>query len=165
MAWRNMPRPWSVGPTMAGRLLLISGSLRARSTNTAVLLTAQGLEGRGSETVLYRGLGQLSHYNPDLDVEPLEANAADLRAEIHRADGILFSVPEYAGALPGSVKNLLDWTIGDDKPGSIYGKPVAWINASPEELTGLMTSFDGCSATPTLRLSPKRAPTFRSPRP
>ena len=44
---------------------------------------------------------------------------------------MLFSTPEYAGALPGSFKNLLDWTIGDDQVGSIYEKPVAWINASP----------------------------------
>ena len=43
---------------------------------------------------------------------------------------VLFSTPEYAGALPGSFKNLLDWTIGDDQAGSIYEKPVAWINAS-----------------------------------
>ncbi|HMC69661.1 MAG TPA: NAD(P)H-dependent oxidoreductase, partial [Mycobacteriales bacterium] len=40
---------------------------------------------------------------------------------------------EYARALPGSFKNLLDWTIGDDHVGSIYEKPVAWINASPRE--------------------------------
>ncbi len=131
-----MLRPPSVGPTMAGRLLLISGSLRERSTNTAVLLTARGLAPRDTQTVLYRGLDRLPHYNPDLDVEPLEANAADLRADIHGSDGILFSVPEYAGALPGSFKNLLDWTIGDDKPGSIYGKPVAWINASPRGAHG-----------------------------
>ena len=40
------------------------------------------------------------------------------------------------GALPGSFKNLLDWTIGDDQPGSIYGKPVAWVNASPRGAEG-----------------------------
>jgi NAD(P)H-dependent FMN reductase len=44
---------------------------------------------------------------------------------------MVFSTPEYAGALPGSLKNLLDWTIGDDYTGSIYGKPVSWLNASP----------------------------------
>jgi len=44
---------------------------------------------------------------------------------------MVFSTPEYAGALPGSFKNLLDWTIGDDQPSSIYHKPVGWINASP----------------------------------
>jgi len=39
----------------------------------------------------------------------------------------LFCTPEYAGALPGSFKNLLDWTVGG---GEIYGKPVAWIDVS-----------------------------------
>jgi NAD(P)H-dependent FMN reductase len=43
----------------------------------------------------------------------------------------LFSTPEYAGALPGSFKNVLDWTVGDDQPGSVNGKPVAYINVSP----------------------------------
>ena len=44
---------------------------------------------------------------------------------------MLVSVPEYAGALPGSFKNVLDWAVGDDQPGSLNGKPVAWINVSP----------------------------------
>jgi chromate reductase len=44
---------------------------------------------------------------------------------------VLFSTPEYAGGLPGAFKNLLDWTIGDPRSGSIYQKPVAWFNASP----------------------------------
>ncbi len=44
---------------------------------------------------------------------------------------MVFSTPEYAGGLPGSFKNLLDWTVGDEQVGSVYQKPVAWINASP----------------------------------
>ena len=44
---------------------------------------------------------------------------------------MLLSVPEYAGALPGAFKNVLDWMIGDDEPGSIAGKAVAWANVSP----------------------------------
>ncbi len=56
---------------------------------------------------------------------------ADLRAQIRSADAVLFSTPEYAGALPGSFKNVLDWAVGDDQPGSMNGKPVAYINVSP----------------------------------
>jgi len=40
---------------------------------------------------------------------------------------VLFCVPEYAGTLPGSFKNALDWTVGT---GEFYGRPVAWINAA-----------------------------------
>ena len=38
----------------------------------------------------------------------------------------MFSTPEYAGSLPGSFKNLLDWTVGE----GMYEKPVGWINPS-----------------------------------
>jgi len=117
--------------TTTSRVLLVSGSLRATSTNSAVLRTARALAPDRIESVVYGGLGALPHFNPDDDTDPLPVVVGELRVEIRNADGILFSVPEYAGALPGSFKNLLDWTIGDDRPGSIYEKPVAWINASP----------------------------------
>jgi len=96
-----------------------------------VLRTAQEVAPEAVATTFYDGVAGLPHFNPDDDADPLPTAVADLRAQIHRADGVLFSTPEYAGALPGSFKNLLDWLIGDAEPGSIYEKPVAWINASP----------------------------------
>lgn len=51
------------------QLLLVSGSLRSGSTNTAVLQTAQVLVPGGVATVLYRGMGGLPHFNPDDDRE------------------------------------------------------------------------------------------------
>jgi NAD(P)H-dependent FMN reductase len=119
--------------TMTGRVLLVSGSLRSGSTNTALLRTACVVTPDDIEAVVYAHLADLPHFNPDDDVDPLHPAVADLRDEIHRADAVLFSTPEYAGALPGSFKNLLDWTVGDDQSGSIYEKPVGWINASPRE--------------------------------
>jgi NAD(P)H-dependent FMN reductase len=109
-------------------ILLISGSLRTGSTNSALLRTAHALAPDGVVTALYGGLGDLPHFNPDDDVdgEPLPAVPADLRAQLDASDAVLFSTPEYAGALPGSFKNLLDWTVG----GGTYEKPVAWINPS-----------------------------------
>jgi NAD(P)H-dependent FMN reductase len=115
---------------MTCTVLLVSGSLRERSTNTAVLRTARAVAPAGVACVLYDGLADLPHFSPDDDVEPLHPAVAALRAEIHAADAVVFSTPEYAGALPGSFKNLLDWTIGDDQPGSIYEKPVTWLNVS-----------------------------------
>jgi hypothetical protein len=49
------------------RLLAISGSLRAVSVNTAVLLAAASLAPSGTEILLYTGLGNLPAFNPDLD--------------------------------------------------------------------------------------------------
>jgi chromate reductase, NAD(P)H dehydrogenase (quinone) len=111
--------------------LLISGSLRRGSTNSAVLRTASAVAPPSVAGSIFEGMADLPAFNADLDVDPLPGPVAELRTRIHHADVVLLSTPEYAGALPGSFKNLLDWTIGDDRPGSIYDKPVAWINASP----------------------------------
>jgi chromate reductase len=112
-------------------ILLVSGSLRQQSTNTAVLRTAQTDAPRGTECVLYDGLADLPHFNPDDDHDTPPAAVGHLRDAVHRADALLFSTPEYAGAMPGALKNLLEWLIGDEQPRSIYEKPVGWVNASP----------------------------------
>ncbi len=39
---------------------------------------------------------------------------------------MVVSTPEYAAALPGALKNALDWVVGS---GDLYGKPVALISA------------------------------------
>ena len=120
-------------PTLGGmvppltRILLVSGSLRAGSTNTALLRTAETLAPDDTIALVYGGLGELPLFNPDDDTVPLHPAVADLRTRISEADALLFSTPEYAGALPGPFKNLLDWTVGG---GETYGKHVAWVNAS-----------------------------------
>jgi chromate reductase, NAD(P)H dehydrogenase (quinone) len=112
------------------RILFVSGSLRERSTNSAVLRTALLVEPGAVDARMYAGLAALPAFNPDLDHDPLPAAVADLRNEIRAADAVMFSTPEYAGGLPGAFKNLLDWTVGDDRPGSMYEKPVAWLNVA-----------------------------------
>jgi chromate reductase len=115
-------------PVMASvHLLLISGSSRHGSTNTAVLKTAQAVTPAEVTTYLYTSLAELPAFNPDDDHDPLPPAVADLRQHLAAADAVLFCTPEYAGGLPGSFKNLLDWTVGG---GEMYAKPVAWINAS-----------------------------------
>ena len=111
------------------RVLLISGSTRHASTNTATLRTAEATPPPGVTATLYDGLASLPAFNPDDDHEPLPATVTALRQQIAGADAVLFCVPEYAGALPGSFKNLLDWTVGGDE---IYRKPVAWINVAAQ---------------------------------
>jgi NAD(P)H-dependent FMN reductase len=117
-------------------VLLISGSLRAGSTNSALLRTARAVAPDGVTAVLYEDMASLPHFNPDDDAEgaPVHQAVAELRAQIAAADALLLSTPEYAGALPGSFKNLLEWTVGD---AGTYRKPVAFINTSgPAAPTG-----------------------------
>lgn len=106
------------------RVLLISGSLRDGSRNVAVLRTVSALAREDVTTVLYAGMAALPHFNPDDDREgqPVHAAVAQLRSEIAAADAMLLCTPEYAGALPGALKNLLEWTVGD---AGTYRKPIA----------------------------------------
>jgi chromate reductase len=107
------------------RVLLISGSTRSGSANTAALRTLAATAPDGITAQLYGGLADLPAFSPDDDPPP--PPAAALRAQIAAAGALLFCTPEYAGTLPGSLKNLLDWTVGG---GEIYGKPAAWINVA-----------------------------------
>lgn len=121
---------------VATRILLICGSVRAGSTNAAVLRTAAQLAGPGVACEEYAGVGALPHFNPDDDREgePVALAVAALRSAITAADALLICTPEYAGALPGALKNLLEWTVGD---AGTHRKPVAWINAAgPAAPTG-----------------------------
>jgi hypothetical protein len=108
------------------RLLAISGSLRTASSNTALLQAAAALAPAGVTITLTTAVGELPHFNPDLEAD-LPAAARAFRAEVDAADGLLLSVPEYAHGVPGSFKNALDWLVGGPE---FLNKPVAFLNAS-----------------------------------
>jgi len=111
-------------------ILAISGSLRANSTNKTLLKAVVRLAPDGMVISLYNGIGQLPHFNPDLEAnEPNEVTG--FRKKVKLADGILISSPEYAHGIPGSLKNALDWLVGGSE---IVGKPIALLSASPRSL-------------------------------
>ena len=124
------------------RIFLITGSTRAGSVNTAVLRTVVDVLGSSSESFLYTGLATLPAFDPDADRDPLPPAVAELRAAVASADAVLFCTPEYAGALPGSFKNLLDWLVGSVV---MSDKPSGWINvasvASPSGGSGAHDSL------------------------
>jgi chromate reductase, NAD(P)H dehydrogenase (quinone) len=111
-------------------ILAISGSLRAHSSNTEVLRAASLLAPQAVKLRLFAGLGDLPHFNPDLDTPgtALPAQVTALRNEFANADGLLFCSPEYAHGVPGSLKNGLDWLVSGVE---VYEKPVVLLNASP----------------------------------
>lgn len=112
------------------RLLAISGSLRAGSSNTTLLEAAKLVAPNGVEVVVYDGLAELPAFNPDLDTmegDGLPAPVGELRALVGNADGILICSPEYAHGIPGSLKNALDWLVGSVE---FPFKPVALLKAN-----------------------------------
>jgi chromate reductase, NAD(P)H dehydrogenase (quinone) len=112
------------------RILAISGSLRQVSSNTALLHAVIALSPKNVEMKLYGGLGDLPHFNPDL--EPTEpSSVTDLRAQVKWSDGLVISSPEYAHGVPGVLKNALDWLVCGEE---FVGKPIALFNASPRAI-------------------------------
>ncbi|WP_067828087.1 NADPH-dependent FMN reductase [Nocardia inohanensis] len=109
------------------RILLISGSTRDRSTNTAALRTISQLAPEGVEAPLYAGLRDLPQFVPGAEPEPPVVEA--LHKELAAADAVLICSPEYAGMIPGSLKNLLEWTVG---AADLHEKPVAYVNVAFE---------------------------------
>ncbi|MCP2290432.1 NADPH-dependent FMN reductase [Nocardia amikacinitolerans] len=110
------------------RILLISGSTREGSTNTAALRTVHAIAREGVETRFYTGLLELPAFVPGADPASYPA-VVGLREALGWADAVLISTPEYAGTLPGSMKNLLDWTVGT---ADLHEKPTAWLTVAAQ---------------------------------
>jgi chromate reductase, NAD(P)H dehydrogenase (quinone) len=110
------------------KILTISGSLRVSSSNTAILRSIAKLAPSNVQISIYENLGNLPHFNPELNTDPVLLSVADWRDRIKQADGIIFCTPEYAHGVPGTLKNGLDWIVSS---GEFMHKPTAVISASP----------------------------------
>ncbi|MFD0695389.1 NADPH-dependent FMN reductase [Paenibacillus sp. GCM10027628] len=109
-------------------ILAISGSLRAKSSNTAILQAASTLAPAGMKVSFYEGIGGLPHFNPDIDGDEPPAAVREWRQQLQSADGVLICTPEYANGVPGVLKNALDWIVSS---GEFMNKRTAVISASP----------------------------------
>ena len=113
---------------MALTFVTICGSLRAKSSNAALLDAVSLLAPAGVSVESYEGLADVPAFNPDDDVEPAPPAVNALRTRIASADALVISSPEYAHGVPGALKNALDWLVSGVE---IYQKPVALLNPSP----------------------------------
>jgi len=120
------------------RILLISGSTREGSLHTAALRTAARFAPSDVSASLYDGLRGLPAFVPG--EQPPPDRVTFLRHGINAADAVLFCTPEYAGSLPGSLKNLIDW-LADG--GELQGKPAAWLSvAAPGQGDGALATLE-----------------------
>lgn len=111
------------------QIAVVVGSLRKDSINRQL---ANAISQLGAEDVQFHivEIGDLPLYNQDDDAHQADA-VRRMKAEIDRADGVLFVTPEHNRSIPAALKNALDH--GSRPPGqnSWCKKPAAIIGISP----------------------------------
>ena len=110
-------------------VIALSGSLRAQSSNAALLRAAIALA-PPALAITYddQSIGTLPHFSPDLDTAEPPAAVRAFRERLAAAEGVIICSPEYAHGVPGALKNALDWIVSS---GELMNKPVLLLNASP----------------------------------
>jgi chromate reductase len=111
------------------RVVAISGSLRAQSFSTAILNSIKGaLAGEADVQVLT--LENVPLYNQDIEMNPV-AGVEELRAAIKGADLVVIASGEYNYAIPGVLKNALDWASRPYGQSAFIGKKTVFLTESP----------------------------------
>lgn len=112
------------------KIAVIVGSLRKESWNRKVAkeLIALAPESLALEFV---EIGDLPHYNEDLETETPPQAWSDFRSALRDSSGVVFFTPEYNRTIPGALKNAID--VGSRPYGSSawQGKIGAVISVSP----------------------------------
>jgi chromate reductase len=113
-------------------ILAVSGSLRKESFNSALVRAwqAQAPEGVTVDIISADEVRALPPYDTDLEKSAYPKEASALKDRIRRADGVLIATPEYNRAVPGVLKNLLDWTTRPYGDNPFDAKPVYVVGAS-----------------------------------
>jgi chromate reductase, NAD(P)H dehydrogenase (quinone) len=109
------------------KILAISGSGRGASTNTAMLNAVSDIARPHHEVTVFSGVAGLPVFSPDAESRPLPQSVQDFIGMIREADGLIISSPEYVRAIPGGLKNAIDWLVSREE---IIGKPIALMHAS-----------------------------------
>ena len=120
------------------KLLGICGSLRAGSHNRKLML--EGRRMFAPDTFEESDL-RLPLYDGDLEErEGIPEAVQRLADQIKAADAVIIASPEYNKALPGVLKNALDW-VSRTKGAPLAGKPVAILSAADGRAGGERSQF------------------------
>ncbi len=80
-------------------------------------------------------IGQVSHYNQDLENNP-PADWIAFREKVGRSNAVLFVTPEYNRSVPGVLKNAIDVGSRPRETSVWKGKPGGVVSVSPGALSG-----------------------------
>ena len=112
-------------------ILMLVGSLRADSWTGHLVGAIPGLLPEGVESEVYAGIGDLPHYDQDLDTDGAPGAVVAFREALAQADALVVATPEYNGSVPGVLKNAIDWASRPRGAAALDGKPVAVVSVSP----------------------------------
>ena len=117
------------------RVAVLVGSLRKESLNRRMAL-AMAKAAPPSLKLEIVEIGELPHYNEDLEKGATPAAWTAFRNQVKAADAVLFVTPEYNRSVPGALKNAVD--VGSRPYGSSVwnGKPGAVVSVSPGAIGG-----------------------------
>jgi chromate reductase, NAD(P)H dehydrogenase (quinone) len=108
----------------------IAGSLRAASWARSLLRAAANREPVNVRIIIWNGLGTVPLFNEDAE-DPVPRGVAEMRQLIEKSDAVLIATPEYNQAIPGVLKNALDWASRPPGRSVLANKPVAVVGTSP----------------------------------
>lgn len=132
----------------------LSGSLRAASYNSGLLRAAAALF---PDQVRMASIRDIPLYDGDLEARAgVPAVVQALKDDIAAAGGLLLVSPEYNNAMPGVMKNAVDWlTRPAEDIARVFGrKPVAVIGASPGGFGTILAQNAWLPVLRTLRARP-----------
>lgn len=119
-------------------VLAIVGSLRKASLNRQLAEAAAENAPAGVHVSIYEGLGDLPHYNEDIDGDSGAPAAAEaLRVAVAGADAVLLVSPENNGTISSSLKNAIDWLSRPFGSSVFKGKPTVVIGTSAGRYGGI----------------------------
>ena len=110
------------------KVLGISGSLRTKSHNSALLREAVRLAPAGM-AIEIASIREIPQYDGDLEERGFPEPVLAFREKFRRADALLIATPEYNFSIPGVLKNVIDWLSRPPEQTITNGKPVAIMGA------------------------------------
>lgn len=122
------------------RLVGISGSLRKASYSSAILQVMIE-KAKPQAVVELLEIGNLPHYNADLELDVLPKAVTDARALVSLCDGVIVVSPEFNHGIPGVLKNTLDWLSRPAFESCLLHKPVFFLTQSTGELGGVRAQY------------------------
>lgn len=114
-------------------VLCLAGSLRRASWNRRLLHAATSMAPPTLRLDVFDALSSVPLFDEDVEQRGPAgpAGVQALRAAIAAAEGLIIATPEYNHAMPGVLKNALDWLSREAPEGEVLlEKPIAVLGAS-----------------------------------